>query len=431
MIETLIRKLLPELEMIPSNGNLRSLFEREPAKETVTMVAPSGEDQVASLLEAASSEGFKVLTYHGLPLPPEAAEAPAALLSFRNMKGFGRFDVPNLSAIMDRGVTYAEATGRSVGTETKIAYPLVTRNPEVLASAGARDVPMCACRFHETAVGVMTVVLADGRKMQTGAHALSEACVCWTGEGGPYVSQWFNGARDALGIVVSGSIFLYPVHAGRRVFCHRFTEMERALEALKEISRRQVAWEAFILDGSVFSGLEGKAREPGFYLLVGIDVFEELAAHFEKKAGQICAANQGRAATPPPITFLDTAHRPTSEPVLPFYTQFQTLPEHLEEVRQACSETKVKEPSLCVISNSRGRSVVAYLVFDEDLAEPDTFLEELMDRLYDKGALFDVLPYRLQKKLLKKNEALWTQLIRVKKLLDPKNTLNPHEIPLE
>jgi hypothetical protein len=279
----------------------------------------------------------------------------------------------------------------------------------------------------------MNVVLADGRVHKTGAHALSERAVPWTGDGGPYLSQWYLGARDSMGIVAKAFIYMFPMNPGRTALAFSFSELSPALEAMKEISRRNYCREAFVANRAGLAALGDGAPKPGegagWTLVIGIESFPELAALNAERSKTIARKNSGKVIEDGVNTdFLDSPHFANGETTLPFFCTFSKAESFLETMKKQGGDAK--DPALVLVSMGMGHTLSVLPIWPENDAGKEA-LDRTLDTLYEQGAFFDMLPYELSRKLYRKNEALFSHVMRMKKMMDPENLLNPHEFGAE
>lgn len=390
---------------------------------------PRDAGQVSQLVRCAREEFVPLFTRKddkfSVPLPASGG----IILDFSRMNAIERIDERNLTATIQRGVTWEHLLEELAGRGLKTLLPAASTSPYVLEDLVSRVIMRSAARYPEVQVCNLQVVLADGRIHLTGSHALVGDGCDSKDDGGPNLSRWYIGAEDIYGIPVRATIWLYPVPRSEVVLLFGFRDLEPSLEALRNIPRKELCDQALVMNAPYARLLvsnEFATEWPWLFLAV----CEGFPGHTEYLSRTLrCEATAlGGTDLPEEKSALAPAlgrvwRRPRYSHG--FYTFVRRVPEFLAEVG---SQTSGPMAALFV---SHGYGRAAWCEFDHVEPHPEGIgglFEAIQDRLLAKGAFFDRPLGRLAETFYAGNPAYVRQIRRVKTLLDPARILNPDQL---
>jgi len=404
-----------------SSERLASYFLEPPGELKLIGRAPRSVAEVIRMVQLAGENQLKVFTGSGYRFPREVAEIPGVILDFQKLGAVRQVDKTNLFAEVERGVAFPGLISALGEKGLRPPFPVGSLSPEFITTYLNREPAWDASKFPEAKIGPLEVVLADGRVQRTGAHALSLKTVPWTGEGGPYLSQWYIGSRDTYGIVVSGKILIYPPWGKKRFLHYGFSGMAPALAALKELSRR-----GYCLEGYLAEGAEDRSAET--MLSAAVETFAELSDYSVREIDRIARKQGGipRSAPDPPEG-ADRVRLRREKNTLPFFCSFDRAEDLWGKIKSFLGGRGISRSRLLAVSVAMGRELYLCPDWEGGEAESREIQRGLLELLLPAGAFFDMLPYHLSQLMYKKDDTYYRQLLRIKRLMDPNNTLNPQE----
>jgi hypothetical protein len=415
-----LENLFSEFEAV-SSERLASYFLESPAELKLIGRAPRSAAEVTRIIELAAKNQIKVFTGSGYRFPREVAEIPGVIMDFKNLAAVRMVDGRNLFAEVERGVVFPGLFSALGEQGFRPACPVAPLSAEPVTSFLGRDPAWDASKFPEAKLGPLEVILADGRVQRTGAHALSLKTVPWTGEGGPYFSQWYQGSRDAYGIVVSAKMLIYPSWGKKRFLHFGFPGMAPALAVLKEICRRGYCQEGYLTD-------KFADRSGGIMLTAAVEAFAELSDYNVREIDRIArkqGGSPGEAPDPPADASRIQTRREKQS--LPFYSSFDRAEALWGKIQGFLGSKGISRARLLALSFGMGRELYLSPDWEGGEAEYREIQRGLLELLLPAGAFFDMLPYHLSQLMYKKDDTYYRQLLRIKRLMDPNNTLNPQE----
>ncbi|MCX5866787.1 MAG: FAD-binding protein [Proteobacteria bacterium] len=415
-----IENIFSEFEAV-SSERVASYFLEPPGELKLTGRAPKSVAEAIRMVELAAENKFKVFTGSGYRFPREVADIPGVIMDFQKLSAVRMVDGRNLFAEVERGVAFPGLISALDPQGFRPPYPVGSLSPEFITTYLIREPAWDASKFPEAKLGPLEVVLADGRVQRTGAHALSLKTVPWTGEGGPYLSQWYLGSRDTYGIVVSGKILIYP-RWGKKKFLHfNFSGMTAALAALKEISRRGYCQEGYLAE-------KAEGRSAGVTLTAAVEAFTELSDFNGREIDRIARKQGGNLEqAPDPPEGADRVQLRREKNTLPFFCSFDRAEDLWNKIKGFLGGKGISRSQLLAVSVAMGRELYLCPDWDGGEAESREIQRGILELVYPAGAFFDMLPYHLSQFMYKKDDTYYRQLLRIKRLMDPQNTLNPQE----
>ncbi len=416
--------------VILDTDKLSAYFRGPVPQVPLTAVTPKDADEVVELVQYASKEAVPLFTLKDTHFPEPFPESGGVILDFKRMNEIDRVDKRNLTAHIQRGVTW-DQLGEALETQgLKTLMPAAATSPYVLDTLVSRVIMRPAARYPEVQVANLRVVLADGRVHLTGSHALDEDGCDSKDDGGPNVSRWYIGAEDIYGIPVRGSIWIYPVPKAETHLTFGYDDLAPALTAIRNIPRKEVCDQALVINGRYLRRLapDLPGSIPPWLLVLGC---EGHPRHVEFYA-DVCrkdAIALGGKELPDLGDPLGKALRSVwvrPEHSHGFYTFLSRVSEFHDLVASRAGGEGLAE---LFVAHGYGRA--AWCEFDylepypNDLAET---YEDVNDLLLEKGAYFDRPSGRIAERFYAGNVAYLDQIRRVKNMMDPKRILNPDQL---
>jgi len=415
-----IDQIFSEFEAV-SNERLASYFLETPGELKLVGRAPRSVAEATRMVELAAKNQIKVFTGSGHRFPREVADIPGVVMDFRNLAAVRMVDGRNLFGEVERGVVFPDLFSALGKQDFRPACPVTPLSPEAVTDYLIREPTWDVSKFPEAKIGPLEVVLADGRVQRTGAHALSLKTVPWTGEGGPYFSQWYQGSRDTYGIVVSAKILIYP-HWGKKKYLHfGFSGMAPALAVLKEISRRGYCQEGYLVE-------KAEGESAGIILSAAVEAFEELGNYNVREIDRIARKQGGSPEqAPDPAGDASRIQARREKQSLPFFCSFDRAEDLWGKIKGFLGGRGINRARLLALSFGMGRELYLSPDWEGGEAEYREIQRGIMDLVYPAGAFFDMLPYHLSQIMYKKDDTYYRHLLKIKRLMDPQNILNPQE----
>ena len=407
-----------------------SAYFRDPVPRVpLAAVTPKDAEEVVELVKVASKEAVPLFTLKDTHFPEPFPESGGIILDFKRMNTIDRVDKRNLTAHIQRGVTWDQLGEELDRQGLKTLVPAAAASPYVLDNMVSRVIMRSAARYPEVQVSNLRVVLADGRVHLTGSHALDEDGCDSKDDGGPNLSRWYIGAEDIYGIPVRGTIWLYPVPGADAHLFFGYDELAPALTAIRNIPRKEVCDQALVMNRQYLSRLapDLPGDLPPWLVLFGC---EGDPRHVEYQAG-VCrqdATGLGGRELPGLGESLGAALRGIW--VRPAHSHgFYTFLSRVSEFHDLVLAKAGGSVGELFVSHGYGRA--AWCEFDYLEPYPndlDRTYEEVNDHLLEKGAYFDRPLGRIAERFYGGNVAYLDQIRKVKHMMDPKRILNPDQL---
>jgi FAD/FMN-containing dehydrogenase len=416
-------------QVICEEEKLSAYFRGPVPQGPLVAVIPKDGDEVVELVKHAGKEAVPLFTQKDAQFPEPFPEPGGIIVDFKRMNAIEGVDKRNLTAHIQRGVTW-DQLGEALGRQgLKTLQPAAATSPYVLDNMVSRVIMRSAARYPEVQVSNLRVVLADGRVHLTGSHALAEDGCDSKDDGGPNLSRWYIGAEDIYGIPVRGTIWLYPVPKTDAHLFFGYDELAPAVTAIRNIPRKEVCDQALLMNRQyasrlapnlpgdlppwlVLFGCEGDPRQVEFY-----------AEACRKEAIALGGKEQPDLHEPLGGALRRAWMRPTYSHG--FYTFLSRVSEFHDLVSSRAGE------GLAELFVSHGYGRAAWCEFDHLEPYPkdlDRTYEEVDDLLLERGAYFDRPLGRIAERFYAGNVAYLDQVRKVKHMMDPKRILNPDQL---
>lgn len=428
--------IIPDLERIVGSGHvtqdendLSVYFHDEAPPVPLVAVFPETQEQVIELVSLAHRESVPLFTLKDSCFASPPAESSGIILDFKRMNLIEGVDTRNLTAHIQRGVTWDQLAEDLKRNNVKTLMPAAAASPYVLDSMMCRVIMRSAARYPEVQISNLKVVLADGRILMTGSHALDEDGCDSKDDGGPNLSRWYIGAEDIFGIPVRASIWIYPLPLAEEFLFFGFDNLLPAIQAIRDMPRKEVCDQALVMNNRYVRLLAPGQSDVGYsWVLLLACEGDPVHVEFQSRVCRQDALALGGKELPQLKEILgDALHRPWVRPDKShgFYTFIPRIPEFHERIASRNHES----PAELFVSHGYGRA--AWCEFDYLDTDPKSLektFEETSDLLLAQGAYFDRPLGRMAENFFAGNGAYLNQIKRVKEMMDPKRILNPDQL---
>ncbi len=407
-----------------------SVYFRGPVPSVpLVAVSPGEPEQVIELVKSAAKDSVPIFTLKDARFSSPLPESGGIILDFKRMNTIEKVDVQNLTAYIQRGVTWEQLGEALKPHGLKTLMPANVTSPYVLNNMMCRVVMRSATRYPEGQISNLKVVLPDGQVHLSGSHTLAEDGADSKDDGGPNISRWYIGAEDILGIPVRGTVFTYPVPPAEEYMIFGFDDLAPALTAIRNIPRKEVCDQALVMNSNYLNILTKDHPKPLSQWILLLES-EGQPRHVEFHAG-VCrkdaAALGGKELPELKDALAPMLHRPWNRPE--HSHGFYTFLNRVEEFHDLVSSRSNGQMGELFISHGYGRA--AWCEFDHLDTSPkeiEKSCDEIDDLLLEKGAYFDRPLGRLGEKFYAGNPPYLNLIKRVKSMIDPDRILNPDQL---
>lgn len=392
-------------------------------------VFPRDAGQVSQVVQCAREESTPLFTRKDAKFASPLSASGGIILDFTRMNAIERIDERNLTATIQRGVTWEQLQQALEGRGLKTLLPAASTSPLVLEDMASRVIMRSAARYPEVQISNLQVVLADGRVHLTGSHSLAEDGCDSKDDGGPNLSKWYIGAEDIYGIPVRATIWLYPIARSEEVLLFGFQDLQPALEALRNIPRKELCDQALVMNAAYARQLLGGGCAiawPWLFLAVceGVPTHTAYLSRAIRSEATALGGMEMKEGKDPFVLALGRVWcRPRYSHG--FYTFVRRVPEFYADVASWAPGP------LAALFVSHGYGRAAWCQFDHLEPHPEDIggrFEAINLRLLARGAFFDRPLGSLADKFYAGNPAYVRQMKRIKTLLDPARLLNPDQL---
>ena len=459
------------------------------------VVRPGKVEEVQEIVRMANSHMMPVIPYssgtnfQGGTIPDHGG----ILVDLQRMNNIVYIDERNWNALIEPGVTYLQLQGELEKRNLRVVAPLSSPpSASILADYMERNpvITSADVMFGNELLNTYDIVMPTGELFTIG-HPPSEKVRSMAPDG-PALDFYrlFRGAQGTLGIVVRMSIRLLPLPLVQRVLFVPADTVERTVEIIQRIERKELGLECFALNSFNLAVLlaqdltqNEKLRKGKYIGARGAEVWT---------AEQLAQFQRLRESLPPwtvVIVLAGWSRRPEEkveyqeldlrdlavefgfemkntvggvsgldriikeEVLLPWRMQkrfgykgschglmFHARPDRVPELEAAISEvaSKYHYPTSDIggylLPIERARAM--YCEYDlhcnlDDLADSQRvkeLFEEASEVLVDRGAFFD-RPYGPWAEVMYSRAGSYTEYLkRVKRQLDPNNVMNPGKL---
>lgn len=405
--------------------SVKGFFKNGEAPDAELAVAiPSSTDDLSKIITILNEEEVPAHTLKDPYLSKDQAKAGGVIIDFSKLDKVERIDNKNLAARIQRGVNLSDL---KKAADEKGVHPLA---PVMEGSGKAVDIFVnravwtASCRYPEVGAANMAVVLADGRILKTGSHALNEEMGDNKEDGGPNLTRWFLAGEDSFGIVARASVWLFPNVGKRSALAFGFDDIGSASKAVKEIPRREIGQEYLAMDAGTLEAIFGVKSDKPWAAIIGFGAKDYVVENQEKRVAEFAKSYGGNRIDASSDDLINRMEKPLYNGAggkLAFFSSYAKLGGLLDKVSKS---SKIKNHLL--VSFSRGRSAYNVLTLGNG-ADIDAIAVSLVG----EGAFFDRPLGKLADAVYSKNANYFTHMKRIKKFMDPKGILNPGAITSE
>jgi FAD/FMN-containing dehydrogenase len=217
------------------------------------VVRPKKVEEVQEIVRMANSHMMPVIPYssgtnfHGGAIPNHGG----IVVDLQRMNNIVYIDQRNWNALIEPGVTYLQIQGELEKDNLRVAAPLLSPpSASVLADYMERNPVITAAdvMFGNELLNTYDIVMPSGELFTIG-HPPSEKARSMAPDG-PALDFYrlFQGAQGTLGIVVRMSIRLLPLPTVQRVLFIPADTVERTVEIIQRLERKELGLECFALN---------------------------------------------------------------------------------------------------------------------------------------------------------------------------------------
>ncbi len=393
------------------------------------IVSPQTAEEVQKVVKLANEENIPVYSsYESWFSHSDITGKNGIIFDFKRMNKIEKIDPKNLVVHIQRGVTFDQLIKELNRYDIELSLPVSATSPYVTEQYVNRNTTMKAARYPEVAVSNMKVVLPNGDIHLTGSHALSEETADHKEDGGPNLSQWYIGGRDIFGIVIRSTIWLFPKWNIRKMLFFGFDSKEEAAQFVREIPRRELCTGAIAMNKKMVSEKFEKdaGSLPEWTAMLIVEGVDELVAYREKKILSI-ADEKGISNISDDLkdkeNLVEMPWYADDRMQVGFYSRFDTI-SLFDEIVENGGVSLNDTGQMIVSSHWGGCSWLEYDFKDSNLPAPG--ITDITLKLNDKGALFNSPTGTLAEDMYANMDSSYiTHINRIKKMIDPKNILNP------
>jgi len=239
-----------------------------PARKPNYVVRPGKVEQVQDVIRLANSYVMPVIPFssgtdfHGGTVP----EQGGILIDMCRLNNIIHVDERNWNALIETGVTYSHLQTELEKRHLRVATPLTSPpSASVLADYMERNPVITAADFifGNELFNTYDIVMPTGELFTIGHPPTKKARSM--APDGPALDFYrlFQGAQGTMGIVVRMSIRLLPLPDAQKVLFIPADTVERAVEIIQRIERRELGLECFALNSFNLAALlvEDAAQE--------------------------------------------------------------------------------------------------------------------------------------------------------------------------
>ncbi len=399
-------------------------FREAPPSGKHTLVRIGTDEENVKVVGLCAEKGVKIFTLQDSHLPAAYAEMEGVILDFSRMTGIQKIDVKNNTAWLDRGVTWEQAMEAMAKKGKHLATPVAATSRSVAVSYRNRDVVKKCSRHPEVHSGPMHIALADGTMLKTGSHAFSEENGDIREDIAANITRMFFGDEESFGVMSWSAVWIYPERGNRRAVVHGHDDLDSALKTIKYLSRKEIGYEAMVLDRAAVEEVTGLGDAPPFVSIVGLEGPRvALIDYHEKFAKEYAASKGGKYAESLCGPMMEALLKPWYVELgdhLQWFNTYAKMPAVAGVVEEAAKKKGVPL-SRKFASFAFGSGLLAVY---RDLGRGVGLMEDTAAELLRAGAFFHRPPRPAAVEAYGKmpNEARHVK--RLKEFYDPKNVLN-------
>ncbi len=447
------------------------------------VIFPKSTEEVQKIVKLANQTKTPItpfssgLNFHGAAIPSRGG----IIVNLSKMDKILSIDEDNWFAVIEPGVTYKQLQDELAKKQLRAMIPLgVSPKRTVLSSTLERDPALAAASF-EYGNDLMLdteIILPEGDLFRTGLWASGGRPGSHMGPVRALLYRFFTAAQGTFGILTKMAIQVEYLPQLQEIFFTPFSSLAGSLEAIKQIQRKEIGLECFLLNRFNLAALfckdwsipeEFPAKKvpsdhfktlldelPPWVLIICLagpprDPEEKIAYEKEALTNISSKLNISIHSNIPPLQnadkyFLKLLLRPWdilkkfcfkgSVHSLSFKSPLKRVPEFEDIICNVCKEYSypLKYVGGYLLPIERGRAV--HLEFDlhcdpsdpEDVERVNKLWLKCSESLIIKGAFFD-RPYGAWAEMMYKRTGTYTKKLKeLKDELDPNHIMNPGKL---
>jgi hypothetical protein len=432
-------------------------------------------DQVQDVVRYANRTNTPIVPYssgmnlHGATIPKEGG----IVLDLSRMQNM-QVDPSNWNCVIEPGVTAARLQDELEKHQLRVMLPFgIHPRRSALTSFLERDPSVAAASFEYGNEIIMDteIVLPEGELFRTGRWSAGQKPGSPMGPVRAMLNRFWTGAQGTLGIVTKMNIKVEYLPSTRKVFCMPFDSFPEIIEPIRQIQRREIGHECFLLNNfnvaallcrdwqvpEQFPAAPAESREfealrsrlPEWLLVLcsnGGPRMPEGKISYEEEALQaVCSSAHVQMYSNSELEniLLEEMLRPWgilkkfcyrgAVHDVSFKTTLRRFPDFQRVVMEVINkyDYPLRDVGVFILPIERGRAFHCQADFHCNPAkagEVDRIRNlwlEASERLIDEGAFFD-RPYGAWADMVYSRAGTYTQKLKeLKRELDPNNVLNP------
>jgi FAD/FMN-containing dehydrogenase len=187
------------------------------------------------------------LNFHGAALPDQGG----IILNLSRMNRILQIDEENWFVMVEPGVTFEQLQGELMKRGFYLMIPFgVAPRRSVLTSYLERDPVLAAPSLEHGNFLIMDteLILPDGEIFRTGLWSSGGTPGGFMGPVRNLLYRFWTGAQGTMGIMTKMGIKITPFAKERKLYFITFDKLSDAIEPLKNIQRREIGMECFLLN---------------------------------------------------------------------------------------------------------------------------------------------------------------------------------------
>jgi FAD/FMN-containing dehydrogenase len=436
-----------------------------PPKRPILAVRPKTTVEVREVVRMANRYNIPITPYssgknnQGAAIP----SAGGVIVDLTKMNNIIEIDPLNRNAVIEPGVTFAQLQKEAKKSGLRVLTPLELPSTASILATYLELSPLYSWgKYGLETLLTMELILGNGETLRTGNAFNAVTKKPYDPNSNPYVilNKIWLGSQGSLAIATRGVVILKNIHEANKVYWGAFDRFEDSFAPVRSIQRNRIGEEIFMLNNTELALL--LAEELGdvteliknlkpWNLVVLIRGFEEevkfqeedlkdIAAkykiEFKEEVGDIGKSGEVLLKEiEDPSGWEKTSQFKGARNTIPFITKIEKVPE-FNKLTWEIAENYGYPPDdigCLMVPVEVGRVHYQYSFArkpndDEESERLKQLFFELSDLLIRRGAFFS-RPYgEWAQMMYLRTPSYYTMLKEFKKLLDPRNIMNPDRI---
>jgi hypothetical protein len=440
-------------------------------------------EEAQSVIKFANENNFPVVprssgtgTY-GTGIPEEGG----IILDLAGMKRIPRIDTRNRWVLIEPGVTFGELKKKLAKEAMQPLNPLLPRKDKSVITSVLEREPVLSTKAEcDEPIRTMELVWGTGELLRTGAMSVdsmpaekipdkTKSDLCSVG--GPGIDWWrlLTGSQGTFGVITIMNVKIFHQPRMQKVVFLPFENLQDAVMPYYRIQRREIGHESFLLNDYDIAAIMAESdneiqdlarRLPNYCIVLNLwggQFFPEERIAYEEKAVHEIAAQFMCSVSEalPPINeangrFTSMLTSPWEGDIywkerhkggcldIVFESGLDKVPTYWELFQQIAGEYGMNTKELGLYIQPRQRARVCHVEFqipcDTETAtareRSRLFHRKASEALINAGAFFYRPYYDWSDMIFSRSGYTHETIKRLKRILDPSNTLNPGKMKL-